>query len=114
MSRMRTALDWHTLKLIESSGENVFFAHSGTSYSMKASVGKTPWYLDNGGGVQVISETRDFLIKKSEMPFDPERGDKITDAVGDEYEVGCPGEGIPWRFVNSTNTLVRVFTIKAG
>lgn len=112
MGTIRDALDWHKEQLISSFSEQITITHSGNSYPMLSAIGKTPWVIDDGNGIQVLSETRDYLVKKSDLPFDPERGDLIADENGDQYEVSVPSGDAPWRWANFSKTLLRIHTVK--
>ncbi|VTU01001.1 Uncharacterized protein OS=Isosphaera pallida (strain ATCC 43644 / DSM 9630 / IS1B) GN=Isop_2432 PE=4 SV=1 [Gemmataceae bacterium] len=70
---------------------------------------------DVRGGAVVVSD-RDFLIPVADLatagtPFQPARGDRLTDATGGAatvYEVIAPTGEKEWRFTDQTNTVYRV------
>lgn len=70
---------------------------------------------DVRGGAVVVSD-RDYLIPVADLatggtPFQPARGDRVTDATGGAptvYEVIAPTGEKEWRFTDQTNTVYRV------
>jgi hypothetical protein len=63
-----------------------------------AKLGKTPYETVDASGVVTTVESRDFLIEAADLVLggaavEPARGDRITDAVGQVWEVALgPGQ----------------------
>ena len=55
----------------------VYVRRGGEVLNIKASLGKTLFRAKNEYAVTIRTEARDFLIAGSDLPNEPERGDKI-------------------------------------
>ena len=72
------------------------YSRGSESVEVQATVGTTTFEVDDGYGVIVKWESRDFLITAADLviagePVKPQRGDRITDS-GKVYEVMAPGK----------------------
>jgi hypothetical protein len=83
-----------------------------------ATVGKTTFELDDGYGVLVRHESRDFLVLAADLVLDdvpalPERGDRIRETQGQQvfvYEVTGPGKEPCWRYSDPYRKTLRIHT----
>jgi len=88
------------------------------SVEVQAAVGKTVFEVDSGTGILEKVESRDFLIRASELVLDgavalPERGDKVReegDGVTYVYEVMAPGREPHYRFSDPHRRALRIHT----
>jgi hypothetical protein len=86
--------------------------------SVSATIGKTTFEVDDGYGMLVRSESRDFLVLASDLvlggsPAFPQRGDKIQQTDGEmtfNYEVTAPGKEPCWRWSDSFHKTLRIHT----
>ena len=86
------------------------------SVDLLATAGKTAFEVDDGYGVLVRYESRDFLILAADLVLDampalPQRGDRIRETQGGTtfvYEVTAPGKEPCWRFSDAWRKTLRV------
>jgi hypothetical protein len=87
-----------------------------------ATIGKTTFELDDGYGVLVRHESRDFLVLAADLvlagvPVIPQRGDRIEETQGDAtfvYEVSAPAKEPCWRFSDAFRKTLRIHTKEIG
>lgn len=91
----------------------VYVRRGGEVLKIKASLGKTLFRAEDEYAVTTRIEARDFLIAGSDLPEDPERGDKIL-YDGHQYEVLAPNGEPVWRWCGSYHWTRRVHTKDAG
>jgi hypothetical protein len=90
------------------------------SVQPSATVGKTVFEVDDGYGVMLRHELRDFLILAADLVLDdqvvlPERGDRIKETQGTVvyiYEVTAPGKEPVWRYSDPYRNTLRIHTKK--
>ncbi|WP_428937773.1 hypothetical protein [Fontivita pretiosa] len=88
------------------------------SVSVAATIGKTLFELDDGGGAVLRVESRDYLIFAADLvleddPILPQRGDQIVetqDARSFIYEVTGPGDEPCWRYSDPYRRTLRIHT----
>jgi hypothetical protein len=88
------------------------------SVQVLATVGRTMFELDDGGGALLKVESRDFLIRTADLVLGgsaalPERGDIIREEQDGRvyvFEVNAPGQAPPWRYSDPYRRTVRVHT----
>jgi hypothetical protein len=96
----------------------VTYAHGDQIAYLPATVGKTVFEVDDGYGVLVRHESRDFLILAADLlsagiVTSPQRGDRIREEQGDKvfvYEVTAPGKEPCWRFSDPYRKTLRINT----
>ncbi len=96
----------------------VTYARGEHSVEVQAAVGRTEFEVDNGTGVLEKVESRDFLIRASDLVLDgsavlPERGDRIReeqDGMLYVYEVMAPGREPCWRYSDPYRRVLRIHT----
>ena len=85
---------------------------------VKATVGKTEFELDDGSGVVVRIQSRDFLIHAADLVLGgietlPVAGDLIRETQGAKtfvYEVMAPGDEPHYRYSDPYRKLLRIHT----
>ncbi len=88
------------------------------SVTVRATVGRTIFEQDDGTGVIVRTEVRDYLIDTADLVLDgqpalPERGDRIEEIKAGRkftYEVMPLGTEPHWRYSDPYRTTLRVHT----
>jgi len=83
-----------------------------------ATIGQTLFAVDNGEGAALQVESRDYLIRASNLvlgggPVLPRRGDQIhelQDGVIFIYEVMAPGDEPVWRYSDPYRRTLRIHT----
>jgi len=96
---IRRAEAWIVQQRLRHLSRPVTYARGEHSVEVQAAVGRTEFEVDNGTGVLEKVESRDFLIRASDLVLDgttvkPERGDRVreeSDGVTYVYEVMAPG-----------------------
>lgn len=96
----------------------VTYVRGESSVEVQAAVGKTVFEVDSGTGILEKVESRDFLIRASELVLDdaavlPERGDKVREegnGVTYVYEVMAPGREPHYRFSDPHRRALRIHT----
>ncbi|MEO0586366.1 MAG: hypothetical protein AAF078_01880 [Planctomycetota bacterium] len=89
---------------------------AGPTAGVVASRGKTSGETPEAFGRPVRVDAIDFLIAATDYAFDgtityPDRGDTITDAAGNVYDVRSPGASVPeWEWSDPGRTQLRVHT----
>jgi len=92
----------------------------GASVEVQATIGKTEFDVDNGAGVLLRVESRDYLILTADLVLDgeqtvPKQGDTIRESVGEVvmvYEVTgpAPGGAPHFRFSDPYRKTLRIHT----
>ena len=110
--------DWLEAKRTQHASRVVTYARGVQSVELLATIGKTTFEVDDGYGVLVRHESRDFLVLAadlilSESPTLPERGDRIRETQGGTtfvYEVTAPGKEPCWRYSDLYRKTLRIHT----
>jgi hypothetical protein len=80
----------------------------------RATVGRTNWEVDDGHGYLERFESRDFVVRSSDLVHDgriwrPQAGDRITEAGSDVvYEVMSPPREPVWRNADPDGVSIRI------
>jgi hypothetical protein len=96
----------------------VTYVRGGRAVEVLATIGKTTFEVDDGYGVLVRHESRDFLVLATELALDgqaflPQRGDRIQETQGQQtfvYEVTAPGKEPVWRYSDPYRKTLRIHT----
>jgi len=96
----------------------VTYVRGSRTLDLPATVGKTVFEVDDGYGVLVRSESRDFLVLAADLMLDsqpivPQRGDRIQEVQGSTtfvYEVTAPGKEPAWRHSDPYRKTLRIHT----
>lgn len=95
---LRTGAAYLANVLKESASSSVIYKRNTQTQTVQATIGKSVFESADTSGVTEVWESRDYLIKLSDLPFgEPVRGDVITETVASQsqsYEV-CSPQGIP-------------------
>ena len=102
---LQQASDWLEDQRTRHAASTVEYVRGSQSVELPATIGKTTFEVDDGYGVLVRHESRDFLVLAADLVFDdapalPQRGDRIREIQGETvfvYEVTAPGKEPCWR-----------------
>ena len=108
--------DWLEAKRTQYASRVVTYARGAQSVEVSATIGKTTFEVDDGYGVLVRHESRDFLILTADLVLDaeqalPQRGDRIRETQGQQvfvYEVTAPGKEPCWRYSDPYRKTLRI------
>lgn len=97
---------------------DVVYERGAEQVAVKATVGKTEFELDDGSGVVVRIQSRDYLIHAADLqlggaPTLPVAGDRIRETQGGTtfvYEVMAPGNEPHYRYSDAFRKLFRIHT----
>jgi hypothetical protein len=115
---LQRASDWLEEKRTLHASRVVTYVRGVQSANPPASIGRTVYDVDDGYGMLVRYESRDFLILVADLMFDgvpalPQRGDRIRETQGGTvfvYEVMAPGKDPPWRYSDPYRKTFRIHT----
>ena len=115
---LETASNWLEEKRTQHASRVVTYARGEQSVEVAATVGKTTFEVDDGYGVLVRHESRDFLVLAADLVLDaeqvlPNRGDRIRETQGSMvyvYEVLAPGKEPCWRYSDPYRKTLRIHT----
>jgi hypothetical protein len=115
---LEKASNWLQERRTQYASRVVTYARGAASVDLPATVGKTTFEVDDGFGVLVRSESRDFLVLATDLvlggqPALPQRGDRIAetqDGTTYVYEVIAPGNAPCWRYSDSYRQALRIHT----
>ena len=96
----------------------VVYQRGADSKEVQATVGKTEFEQADDAGLIHRTESRDFLIRTSDLDFGagpilPRAGDRVREAVDATvfvYEVNAPGGQPPFRFSDPYRKSLRIHT----
>ena len=108
--------DWLQAKRTQYASRVVTYARGAQSVELSATIGKTTFEVDDGYGVLVRHESRDFLILTADLVLDaeqvlPQRGDRIRETQNGQifvYEVSAPGKEPCWRYSDPYRKALRI------
>lgn len=109
---------WLADQMKSHASADVFYERGAEQVPVKATIGKTEFELDDGSGVVVRIQSRDYLIQSADlvlggMPSLPIAGDRIRETQGATtfvYEVNAPGNEPHYRFSDPFRKLLRIHT----
>ena len=115
---LERASNWLEDKRTQHASRVVSYARGVQSVELLATIGKTTFEVDDGYGVLVRHESRDFLVLAADLvlreaPTFPERGDRIRETQGGMtyvYEVTAPGKEPCWRYSDPYRKTLRIHT----
>jgi hypothetical protein len=110
--------DWLGRQRRAHASREVIYQRQSSSVSVPATIGRTEFEQDDGGGFPVQVHTTDFLIDVADLeldgiPVEPSRGDRIIDGRIDEgvvFEVMPIPGGHVWRFADEYRKVYRIHT----
>jgi len=108
--------DWLEEKRTQHASRVISYVRGAQSVDLSATIGKTTFEVDDGYGVLVRHESRDFLVLATDLILDtqqtlPQRSDRIRETQGDQvfiYEVTAPGNEPCWRYSDPYRKTLRV------
>jgi len=97
---LEQASNWLEAERTRHASRVVSYVRGSRTLGVSATIGKTTFEVDDGYGVLVRYESRDFLVLAADLvieqqPLLPERGDRIRETQGQTtfvYEVTAPGK----------------------
>jgi hypothetical protein len=115
---LQQASDWLEEQRTRHASRMVRYVRGVQSVELPATIGKTTFEVDDGYGVLVRHESRDFLVLAADLILIgdralPERGDRIRETQAGQvfvYEVTAPGKEPCWRYSDSFRKTLRVHT----
>ena len=85
----------------------------GEAKTVKAVVGRTVFRSTDVDGIWTRIETRDFIVGKTLIGFEPQVGDEI-EFLGNTYEVLAPSGEPAWRWSDAFHTAYRIHAKNTG
>ena len=115
---LQTSSDWLEEQRTRYAASPVEYVRGEQAVTVLATVGKTTFEVDDGYGVLVRHESRDFLVLAADLFIDgmavlPQRGDRIRQTLGQRvfvYEVLAPGKEPCWRWSDPFRKTLRIHT----
>lgn len=92
---------------------NIVYLRGEKRLEISAVPGKTVFRTFDSSGLYVRTESRDFIVMKESVDFEPERGDRI-EFLGSVYEVLAPSGEPVWRWSDVFKSAVRIHTKEIG
>jgi len=115
---LQQASDWLEDRRNRFAASTVEYVRGSRSVQIAATIGKTTFEVDDGYGVLVRQESRDFLMLAAELVLDgqpatPQRGDRIRETQNNTvfiYEVTAPGKEPCCRYSDAFRKTLRIHT----
>ena len=93
--------------------EVVYRRLGGNAHTVKAVVGRTVFRSTDVDGIWTRVETRDFIVPRGTLGFEPQVGDEI-EFLGNTYEVLSPNGEPAWRWSDAFHTAYRIHAKHTG
>jgi len=114
--------NWLEDQRVAHASRPVEYQRGESNVEVPASIGRTVFEIDDGGGILERTESRDFLVPAASLVLNdtqalPERGDRIRETIGSvtfTYEVMAPGKEPPWRYSDAYRPTLRIHTKLIG
>ena len=115
---LQTGSAWLADQLKTHGSVDVLYRRGAEQVAVKSTIGKTEFELDDGSGVVVRIQSRDYLIQSADLvlggvPSLPVAGDRIRETQGATtfvYEVNAPSNEPHYRFSDPFRKLLRIHT----
>lgn len=115
---LETGSSWLADQMKSHASVDVVYERGAEQVAAKATIGKTEFELDDGSGVVVRIQSRDYLIHAADLqlsgsPTLPVAGDRIRETQGGTtfvYEVMAPGNEPHYRYSDAFRKLLRIHT----
>lgn len=115
---LQTGSAWLADQMKTHASVDVVYERGAEQVPVKATVGKMEFELDDGSGLVVRVQSRDYLIQSADLvlggvPSLPVSGDRIRETQGATtfvYEVNAPGNEPHYRFSDPFRKLLRIHT----
>jgi len=113
---LEAGAEWLANQLKTHASSDVVYVRGGDQVPVKATIGKTEFEIDDGSGVVVRIQSRDFLIHTADLVLGgtetlPVAGDLIREVQGTNtfvYEVMAPGNEPHYRYSDPFRKLLRI------
>ena len=113
---LQTGSSWLADQMKTHASVDVVYERGAEQVPLKATIGKTEFELDDGSGVVVRIQSRDYLLHAADLqlngsPTLPVAGDRIRETQGDKtfvYEVMAPGNEPHYRYSDTFRKLLRI------
>jgi len=113
-----TGATWLANQLKTHASADVIYVRGVDQIPVKATIGKTEFEIDDGSGVVLRIQSRDFLIHAADLVLGgteilPVAGDLIREVQGANtfvYEVMAPGNEPHYRYSDPFRKLLRIHT----
>ena len=113
-----TGASWLAGQLKTHASVDVTYVRGADQVMVKATIGKTEFEIDDGSGVIVRIQSRDFLVHTADLVLTgtqtlPVAGDLIRETQGAStfvYEVMAPGNEPHYRYSDPFRKLLRIHT----
>ena len=110
--------EWLEEQRTRYAASTVQYVRGSRSVEIAATIGRTTFEVDDGYGVLVRHQSRDFLALAADLVLEgelvlPERGDRIRETQGQQvfvYEVMAPGKEPCWRYSDPYRKTLRIHT----
>jgi len=114
VAMLEDAASWLASQTLESLSVPVLYrTRGGERFDARAVIGSTVYEAQDGGGVVVRTETRDFIVPAAQLPREPSRGDSVV-WRGTVYEVLAPDGSPCWRWSDAYHNMKRIHTKEVG
>jgi hypothetical protein len=115
---LQQASDWLEEQRTQHASRMVRYVRGVQSVELPATIGKTTFEVDDGYGVLVRHESRDFLVLVVDLMLgdgltEPQRGDRVHETQNGTvyvYEVMAPGKEPCWRHSDTYRKTFRIHT----
>lgn len=113
---LQSGSSWLADQMKTHASVDVIYERGAEQVPVKATIGKTEFELDDGSGVVVRIQSRDYLIQAVDLqlggsPSLPVAGDRIRESQGEKtfvYEVMAPGNEPHYRYSDPFRKLLRI------
>jgi len=112
---LKDAMDWMREEQVTHASETVVYRRGEATTSIRVSIGNSDKLVDQSEGLIITYSDRDYIIKKSELPYaEPELGDRVIqtiDGVEYQFEIIQPNNNDnAWRWSDHFQTAYRIHT----
>jgi hypothetical protein len=109
------AATWLANQCQQSLARPITYRRGGLSVVAKATVGRTNYEIDEGNGVMVRSQSRDYVMRAADLVLGgvrvvPQRGDRIEESPDLVHEVVSVAGQNEWSYADPSRVLMRIHT----
>lgn len=109
---------WMADQLQQHASREVVYRRGQSQVTLQATIGQTRYEQDDGYGSIIRAHVRDYIVRWNDLVLDgvqiePAAGDLIIEQVDDQehvYELMSLGGNPPWRFSDTSHTMIRIHT----
>src|SRR4051794_37527237 len=122
MDLLAKASSWLEKTRAKHASQEVVYVRADSSTTLRATIGRSEFEMDEGNGLVTRVESRDYLILVDDLvlddqPAEPQPGDRIVEgdlSDGVVYEVMAPVGQHCWRYSDPYRQTYRVHTKYVG